>query len=1383
MSMRRQRHCWYDLLFICLVVLSVARSGLALVVSEVMYHPVEDVVTQNETLEFIELYNNRAVSEDLGGWAFTNGIEYVFEPNTFIGPKGYLVIARDPNAVMAAYGITGVLGPFTGRLNNDGERVELSSANGAMVISFRYNDAGPWPVAPDGTGHSLIFARPGADPEEASSWAASTFIGGTPGGPDESQAEPQDPTLVTLVDIGHSGRYFKGTKEPSPDAAGQPTTAWTQVNFDDTPGTTEWLEGPSGYGFSNDPGELAYIRTVLNDMRGSYVSVYARLRFTLTTEQIASFTQLRAEVRYDDGYVLYLNGTRIADSGDVPGNPPTFDQTTISAGDPPLFTVDLSGRKNLLVAGTNVLAIQAHNANISSSSDFIASVALKGIIEQSDAGEDPRARVVVNEVLANSNAAPGTDWIELYNPGPTAVDLSNVYLSDDRSNLLQYRIPGGTVLEPGEFRAVRQGTAPAEFPFGLNFSGETVYVTAATAGPQPAPLRILDAFRYGSMEPEGTFGRCPDGSESLDCLAASTFGASNAQRLTRDIVINEIMYHHALRDERYEYVELHNRGAHTYSLSGWSFTDGIDYTFPKGVLMTPGSYLVVARDPNFLAAVYENLALGSNLYGPYEGNLADHSERIRLSYPLKQVNPGTGRIEEYMITVDEVTYYDGGRWPKWADGMGASLELRDPRSHNDTPDAWADSDESSKTRWEQFEFTISGSDSRYTHDTVSVFDFMLLNAGEMLIDDLELIIDGTDRLTNGGFEGGESAWRILGNHTRAFVTTADHHSGSHALHLIATGHGDPGANRINQSIGGAAARTVTFRGWARWLRGSRFLLLRTTRERAPVQPPRPSRTFEIEMPLDLGTPGRQNTTFVGNRGPDITEVRHAPVVPSGGDPIVVTARVLDNDGVSSVTLFYRYEGGGAFTSTPMVDDGSGADQVAGDGLYTAAIQGTSAGRMRAFYVEASDGSASTRFPTKLEPSADTPERTCLVRVGDTLLSTRLATYRIWMSDDVVYAFRSRSNLSNELLDCTFVYNDSEVFYNCGIRMRGSPFIRPGSGRDPSRNRVGLRLEFPPDQRFHGRDEINLDTTEGSSRGPLQERVSYWFYAQMGLEHSRQEWVRLIVNGTSYANYDDVQKIDGDYIDRWFPGNNEGYIHKIDDYFEFNTDGTSHSGEAADEGLLYDSRHPLLPETYRWHFEKRSHPEDDNWQHLFQLAVALNTPSTSPAYESGIEARLDPRHLTRVLAVRHAVGDWDSYGYRRGKNNVFYYALPEGKWHLLPWDIDFALGSGDGPNTSLFAITSEFPEVIQFLDHPKYKQMYYDAFVELVNGPWQTSYGTNDPPTAFDRYIDENAGVLIAEGLGDGRRDAIKNFVRSRRVYILSVIPAESAEPPRGRPRP
>jgi len=1349
---------------ICAVVLCAAQPTKALVVSEIMYHPVEEGGTPSgdETLEFIELYNNQATSEDLSGFAFTNGIEYTFPAGTVLAGKGYLVLAHDPDAVKAAYGISVVYGPFTGRLNNDGERIELSSANGAVIISFRYNDARPWPISPDGTGHSLILAKLGGDPEDASSWAASTYIGGTPGGPDEAQV-------------------------------------WSGV------------------------------------------------------------------------------------TGTV------------------------------------------------------------------------RARVVINELLANSDAPPGTDWIELYNPGPIAVDLSSIYLSDGRFQLLQYKLPAG-VLQPGQFLTIREGTPPSGFPFALSWSGETIFLTAATNDPSPSPIRVLDVVRFGAVEPDITIGRFPDGSDYIDSLSSPTFNAANVKPLIRDIVINEIMYHHPTQDNRYEYVELYNKGTSTIPLTGWAFTDGIEYEFGGGISMLPGSYLVVAKDQDFLKLVYNNLVVGTNLVGPFTGSLDDHSERVRLSCRFE--DPETHDVN--MVTVDEVTYYDGGRWPNWADGQGASMELRDPGSNNDTPDAWADSNETAKSTWQQFSFTINSNDSQYTHDQVTVFDVILLNCGEMLLDDLELIIGGSNRLSNNGFENGETGWRLLGNHTRSFVTTEDHHSGSQSLHLIATGHGDPGANRVNQSITGVTAGTVTFRGWAKWLRGSQFLLLRVTRANSPVMPPRPAYSFELGTPLNMGTPGLQNTAYVPNRGPDILEVRHSPVIPTANEPIVVTARVIDNDGVGPVDLYYRSEGGisgialvdighqgryfkgttepspgaggipttawtqigfndepsttawlngdngygysgsateqqfikttlnmngnyisayarlrftltaeqinsysqllaevhydddyvlylngtrvadsgglsgdpppysagrgtgweppvanvdltswmkllvagvnvlaiqfhnnaissssdafgapilravpkggvgGGFVAASMLDNGTEGDSVAGDGIYSATIPGATGGTMRAFYIEASDGSVSTRFPTVLEPSADVPNRTCLVRVGDTLVNTRFAAYRVWLSNDVINTFRSRPNLSNELMDCTFVYNNTEVFYNCGIRYRGSPFIRSGSGRDP-RDRYGFRLNFNADQRFRGQEEINLDNTEGGNRGPLQERASYWFYRQMGLQFSMQEFVRLVINGNNHANYEDVQNIEGNYIDMWFADDSDGYMHKIDDYFEYSADGTGFAN--IDEGLHYDSRHPLLKETYRWHFEKRGHREDDNWDHFFDFAKAMNTPSSSPNYEQAIESVIHPEHFARILAIRHAVGDWDSYGYRRGKNNYFYYAPLEDKWYLLPWDIDFTLGSGDGAGTSLFSIGGQFPEVAQFLNYPKYRRMYLQAMAELANGPWQTSYGTANPPTAFDRFLDDAANALIADGGDAGRRDGIKQFVLGRRAYILTQIPS------------
>jgi hypothetical protein len=275
------------------------------------------------------------------------------------------------------------------------------------------------------------------------------------------------------------------------------------------------------------------------------------------------------------------------------------------------------------------------------------------------------------------------------------------------------------------------------------------------------------------------------------------------------------------------------------------------------------------------------------------------------------------------------------------------------------------------------------------------------------------------------------------------------------------------------------------------VRGSRYLLMRVARELAPVQPPRPSYAFELNAPRNIGTPGLQNTAYAANRGPEITEVRHDPVLPAGGEPIVVTARISDYDGVASATLYFRSEGTTSFIAAAMYDNGLGSDTAANDGIYTAVIPPANPGTMRAFYIVATDGAASTRFPTLLQPSADVPQRTCLVRVGDAPVTSEFATYRIWMSNDVINTFTSRPNLSNELLDCTFVYDDTDVFYNCGIRFRGSPFLRSGANRNPT-GRFAYRIRFNPDQRYRSMEEINLDNSAGRCRNaPATTSTAVW----------------------------------------------------------------------------------------------------------------------------------------------------------------------------------------------------------------------------------------------------------------------------------------------------
>ena len=64
------------------------------------------------------------------------------------------------------------------------------------------------------------------------------------------------------------------------------------------------------------------------------------------------------------------------------------------------------------------------------------------------------------------------------------------------------------------------------------------------------------------------------------------------------------MYHPITEENEDEYIELYNRSAEPVDISGWAFSDGVDFEFPADTVIGPGAYLVVAKDPARLIAAH-----------------------------------------------------------------------------------------------------------------------------------------------------------------------------------------------------------------------------------------------------------------------------------------------------------------------------------------------------------------------------------------------------------------------------------------------------------------------------------------------------------------------------------------------------------------------------------------------------------------------------------------------------------------------------------------------------------------------------------------------------------------------------------------------------------
>src|SRR4030095_10766620 len=122
---------------------------------------------------------------------------------------------------------------------------------------------------------------------------------------------------------------------------------------------------------------------------------------------------------------------------------------------------------------------------------------------------------------------------------------------------------------------------------------------------------------------------------------------------------------------------------------------------------------------------------------------------MRLLYPgLDVVGPFTNKLSrrsDYFVLkdpnnnpADEVRYFDGGRWPEYADGGGSSLELRDPRADNTKAEAWAASDESGQSAWQTFTYRMVAQSSATPNPDNQWREFVmgLLGDGECWIDDI-----------------------------------------------------------------------------------------------------------------------------------------------------------------------------------------------------------------------------------------------------------------------------------------------------------------------------------------------------------------------------------------------------------------------------------------------------------------------------------------------------------------------------------------------------------------------------------------------------------------------------------------------------------------------
>lgn len=150
---------------------------------------------------------------------------------------------------------------------------------------------------------------------------------------------------------------------------------------------------------------------------------------------------------------------------------------------------------------------------------------------------DPLPNLFINEFMAyNLSCCPdkdsGTDefddWIEIYNAGSVAINLGGMYLSDNKANPFNHRLPtddpASTTLSPGEFLIVWADNSPEQGPLHLDFAlsnaGEAV-------GLYYIDGRKIDEYTFGAQSANVSWGRTTNGASTWKAFSTPTPAASN----------------------------------------------------------------------------------------------------------------------------------------------------------------------------------------------------------------------------------------------------------------------------------------------------------------------------------------------------------------------------------------------------------------------------------------------------------------------------------------------------------------------------------------------------------------------------------------------------------------------------------------------------------------------------------------------------------------------------------------------------------------------------------------------------------------------------------------------------------------------------------------
>jgi hypothetical protein len=565
-----------------IISVSLIWAGTDIVINEIMYNSIGNDVeyvelynastTQYNLQNWYILDDNDSHSPCILNWTLNPG-EYLIIAGdvTQFKQKYPNVVNVNPNAFDT--GGTGW------SLANGGDVVRLFDNNKTLYDMVAYSDGGDWPTSPDGNGPSLELLHPALDNSLPTSWDPSSVVGGTPGAKNSVYTENVQPTCkdgfrspdlpTTSDNVVISVLAFDNEGLSRVQLYVNLGSGYVAQNMNDNGTDGDAAAGDSLFSTTipaQASGKVVKYYAVAMDDIGqqdswpnnaptdyhAYTVDYQPPRLRITELLAVNNTVNKDEFgEYDDWFEIHNEDTRTVNLSGMfvsnnLNNPNAFQLPSINLapGEYKIFWADNTPNQGnwhvdfkLSSAGEEVgifepvahgnVLIDGWKYGLMSADVSMGFMPETGTAPEyltsptpgtSNATSQLFSPVCINEFQATSDFGGTDDWVEIYNRGTQAFDLSGCFLSDERANHTKWTFPQGKKLNPGEYLVIYEDV------LGFGFSSEGSDVIMLTAADSTTGL---DFYDFGAQLPDKSEGRFPDGTNTWQFFSEPTRGAAN----------------------------------------------------------------------------------------------------------------------------------------------------------------------------------------------------------------------------------------------------------------------------------------------------------------------------------------------------------------------------------------------------------------------------------------------------------------------------------------------------------------------------------------------------------------------------------------------------------------------------------------------------------------------------------------------------------------------------------------------------------------------------------------------------------------------------------------------------------------------------------------